>query len=160
MFFRTYCWRWMKLQPQFSSPNIVVFVPRREKDSSKMFFRTYCWRWMKLQPQFSSPNKHNICPIMLSTNCNMSCDWKLSGRGRAAKQAKYPCVECSIQSGFLHTKTQDKEVCHICIELGHVHNPECICHHIFMCTEDHIQKLCNEVEGFTANYARNCHMNT
>ena len=95
-------------------------------------------------------NKYNVLPITLSTNCNKSCDWKLSGRGGAAKQAKFPCAKCAIKSGVLHSKTQDKHICHNCIELG-VNNHRCICHHIPMCTEDHIENLQSEVETFTAS---------
>ena len=50
------------------------------------------------------PNPYGILPITLSTNCDMLCDWKLSGRGGAVKQAKFPCAKCTKQSGYSHTQ--------------------------------------------------------
>ena len=93
------------------------------------------------------PNNYGIIPITLSTNCDMSCNWKLTGRGGAAY---LPCTKCSIQSGKLHTETQDKGLCHVCIELGHVNNLDHICSHIPMCTEEHMEKLSKDINGFSS----------
>ena len=95
------------------------------------------------------PNKFKIQKITCTTNCDMSCDWKLMGRGGATKVCTFPCAKCTIRSGNLHLPTTtDHTNCKVCIQLGHDLDPEWKCHHTTMCTEENLVELQEEVDKF------------
>ena len=96
------------------------------------------------------PQRFAIEPPKVSTNCDMSCDWKLSGRGGAAKVCKYPCSKCAIASSDLHLQTRLASECPICIHLKHTDDENWICRHVDMCTGAHIGLMKEEVEKFKA----------
>ena len=95
------------------------------------------------------PNKFGIHKVTCTTNCDMSCDWKLMGRGGATKVCTFPCAKCTIRSGNLHLPTNtDHTKCKVCIQLGHDLDPEWKCHHTSMCTEENLAELQEEVDKF------------
>ena len=91
---------------------------------------------------------YGIKPLKLLTNCDMNCDWKLGGRGGAAKQVKFPCAKCAIQSGQLHQSSQKPIDCSICKQIHHHLDPEWVCMHTKICTEEVVQTLKSEVDEF------------
>ena len=94
------------------------------------------------------PNAFENVELVLVTNCDMSCDWKLMGRGGAAKQHKFPCSKCTVQSGKLHQRTGKPANCDFCIQLGRGEDPTWICRHTKMCTEKYVKELKKEVKDF------------
>ena len=95
------------------------------------------------------PGEFDIKQLVLVTNCDMSCDWKLMGRGGAAKQRRFPCSKCATESGKLHQRTnKEKKDCRFCVMLGKSTDPHFICRHVKMCTESHMAELKKEVKDF------------
>ena len=93
--------------------------------------------------------EHGIKKPTLCTNCDMKCDWELSGRGGAAKQHKFPCSKCAIHSGQLHEPSGTKpSKCSTCLELDHDQDPTSICRHVKMLTDKHIESMEQEVKEF------------
>ena len=92
---------------------------------------------------------HKIKKPTLCFNCDMKCDWELSGRGGAAKQHTYPCSKCAIHSGQLCQPSGIKpDKCKTCTQLDHHHDPTWICRHVKMLTEEHTATLKKEVDDF------------
>ena len=87
------------------------------------------------------PTKFGILEITISTNCDMSCEWKLLGCGGAAGQVTYPCTKCAAKSGELHLPTQPVSECTICHELGYHNQPGWVCRHHKICTDSHLSEL-------------------
>ena len=103
------------------------------------------------------PTAHGIKPIRISTNCDMSCDWKLSGRGGAAKNCKFPCSKCAVKSADLHLASQLPSECKLCLHMCHTENdPNWVCRHIDMCTREHTALMKEEVKKFEAECPQIC----
>ena len=95
------------------------------------------------------PTKFGVWPLRICTNCDMSCEWKLLGRGGAAQQAKFPCSKCAVQSGRLHLpKIEHEPSCTLCKHLGHHERTNWKCYHHTMCTKTHLSTLENEMRQF------------
>ena len=88
--------------------------------------------------------------IVITTNCDMSCEWKLAGRGGAARQVTYPCTKCGVKSGSLHLQSQPTNLCVWCQQLGHTGREGWICRHHRICTEEVIAELKDDVDKFEA----------
>ena len=96
------------------------------------------------------PSQYGIKPPKIATNCNMSCEWKLTGRGGAAKVCKYPCSKCSIASSDLHLQTRLPTECKICMHLKHTDDEEWKCRHVDMCTGEHVALMKEDIDKFKA----------
>ena len=96
------------------------------------------------------PTKFGVWPLQICTNCDMSCEWKLLGRGGAAQQATFPCSKCTVKSGELHLSAEEDKVksCLLCKKLGHQEKPDWVCYHHKMCTSEHLSHLDEEVKLF------------
>ena len=94
------------------------------------------------------PSKFGILEIKISTNCDMSCEWKLLGRGGASQQATYPCSKCVVRSGELHRQTKPASECKVCIKLGHDKRPNWICRHHKICSKEHLKKVEEDLDVF------------
>ena len=99
---------------------------------------------------FVLPRRFGIVPPKIATNCDMSCEWKLAGRGGAAKVCKYPCSKCAIASSDLHLQSRLPSECPICMHLKHTDDDNWTCRHVDMCTSDHIGLMKEEVDKFKA----------
>ena len=96
------------------------------------------------------PTKFRVCPLRICTNCDMSCEWKLLGRGGAAQQATFPCSKCTARSGELHlpNSKEVKQSCTLCKQLGSLEDPEIKCYHHTMCTKELLSTLEEDVKQF------------
>ena len=95
------------------------------------------------------PAMHAIVALKIVTNCDMSVDWKLSGRGGAAKNATYPCSKCFVRSDELHTKTGELSQCKWCLHHKYIqHDKEWKCRHFPMTTEEQIAGMKEQVDKF------------
>ena len=94
------------------------------------------------------PTKFGVWPLQICTNCDMSCEWKLLGRGGAAQQATFPCSKCTVRSGELHLPTNKPSECSLCKQLGHHLKENWTCYHHSMCTDEHLESLKEEVRQF------------
>ena len=94
------------------------------------------------------PTKFGILQLTISTNCDMSCEWKLFGRGGAAQQVTYPCSKCVVRSGELHAETQPASECKICVKLGNDERKNWICRHHKICSKEHIQQVEEDITEF------------
>ena len=94
------------------------------------------------------PTKFGVWPLKICTNCDMSCEWKLLGRGGAAQQVNFPCSKCTVRSGELHLPTGRVEDCSLCSQLGHSKKTNWVCRHHKMCTRAHVNSLQKEVDHF------------
>ncbi|KAL7575872.1 hypothetical protein ACA910_003187 [Epithemia clementina (nom. ined.)] len=95
------------------------------------------------------PKKHGKKEITVLTNCDMLCDWTLSGQGGGAKNRTNPCMKCGIRSGELHIATKHKMQCNLCVCLGHTTGPSRVCRHMDMCTEEHLKERKDEIAAFS-----------
>ena len=95
------------------------------------------------------PTMYAIVALKIVTNCDMSVDWKLSGRGGAAKNATYPCSKCFLRSDELHTKTGTASTCKWCIHHKYTEiDEDWQCRHFDMCTEDRVAEMNEQVLSF------------
>ncbi|KAL7557620.1 hypothetical protein ACA910_013084 [Epithemia clementina (nom. ined.)] len=91
------------------------------------------------------PNKFGFQPITVTTNCDMSCDWKLSGRGGGSGQRNFPCAKRAQQKGTLHLPTQMLDDCRWC--LSDLCRPGAErCFHTPMCTPEHIEQMQERID--------------
>ena len=95
------------------------------------------------------PKQFGIWPLQICTNCDMSCEWKLLGRGGAAQQVTFPCSKCTVRSGELHLSKNRVSACKLCKQLKHVDKPGWVCYHHTMCTPEHMADMHGEVKRFT-----------
>ena len=96
------------------------------------------------------PSEFGIKKVRTPFDSDMSCDWKLSDRGGAAKNATYPCSKCNIMSSQLVTPNGDNKDCKWCIELDHLSNEEWNCYHRPICTDEFVAEKENEIDAFKA----------
>ena len=96
------------------------------------------------------PMSLGIEMIVITTNCDMSCEWKLAGRGGAARQVTYPCTKCAVQSGSLHLQSQPTNICTWCRQLGHTGRDGWICRHHKICTKEVVAQLEDDVDKLEA----------
>ena len=104
------------------------------------------------------PRLLGIMAIWIVTNCDMSCEWKLAGCGGAAKNARFPCTKCPIESTNLAMPTypqdddesteEERIFCNWCYAMGHDNIPEWECRHHKMCTPEHLKTLRSRVKRF------------
>ena len=95
------------------------------------------------------PTMYAIMALKVITNCDMSVEWKLSGKGGAAKNATYPCAKCTVKSGALHTEAGKPSQCKWCLHQDYLaHDKGTICYHAPMCTPKHMKKMNDQVKTF------------
>ena len=100
------------------------------------------------------PTMYAIMALKIITNCDMSVEWKLSGKGGATKNAEFPCAKCTVRSGALHTEANDPLKCKWCLHQGYVDEDtdpddvDVICYHAPMCTDEHMAKMNDQVKTF------------
>ena len=124
----------------------VLCVCTRE---SKGIIRGIFYRMIKEIQEaadFVVPRHFGVEAIVVSTNCDMSCEWKLAARSGAARQVTYPCAKCAVKSGALHLQSQPTHSCSWCQQLGHLARPNWICRHHQICTKEVISQLREEVD--------------
>ena len=92
--------------------------------------------------------KYGIKPVILAFNSDMSCEWKISDCGGAAKNTIYPCTKCCWTSEELHTRSQKPDGCNWCVKMGHTLIPGWRCRHSRMCNPKHLAKLKEEMNDF------------
>ena len=96
---------------------------------------------------FVVPQHFGTEVIVITTNCDMSLEWKLVARGGAARQVTYPCAKCAVRSGQLHIQSQPTHSCVWCQELGHLSRPNWVCRHHRICTKNFIAEVRQQADS-------------
>ena len=127
-------------------PLVCTIGSEKKKHSQGLYAMMY--KESKEAGEIVLPSEFGIKKVRSPFDSDMSCDWKMSDKGGAAKNATFPCSKCNVMSAHLITPNGDKENCKWCIELGFSDREDWDCYHHPICSNEFINSKSEEINEF------------